>query len=80
MSKQVKVRIAVCVDPTGDWSSAGWKTTQEDELMGVAEEGVNNDGYTLYWVEATLDIPEHGKAVEGVAVPITQAKNARPYC
>lgn len=74
MPKQVKVRIAVCVDPTGDWCSGGWKTTQEDELMSAAEEGVNNDGYALYWVEATLDVPEHGKVVKGAASPIATSQ------
>lgn len=71
MSKQVKVRIAVCVDPTGDWCAVGWRTTTEDDLISTAEEGVNNDGYTLYWVEANLDIPEHGKTIQGNASPFT---------
>lgn len=71
MPKQVKVKIAVCVGSSGDWSSGGWKTTQHDALIEVAKEGVIDDGYVLYWVEATLDVPEHGKVVPGAARPIS---------
>lgn len=70
MAKQVRVRIAVCIDSTGDWCAGGWKTTTEDDLISTAEEGVNNDGYTLYWVEADLDIPEYGKTIQGNVSPI----------
>lgn len=70
MSKQVKVRIAVCVDSTGDWCSGGWRTTNEDDLIDTVREGVDNYGHRLYWVEANLDIPEYGETVQGTVSPI----------
>lgn len=35
MSK-VKVRIAVAVDPSGDWNSSGWGGSSDDDKTGLA--------------------------------------------
>jgi hypothetical protein len=59
--KTVKVRIAVAVDPSGDWSASGWLKRDgkvaEGEAMDIAIDGVN-EGEARYWVEAELPIPE----------------------
>ena len=56
MSK-VKVRIAVAVDPSGDWNSAGWSGGSDDNMMSCACDTVAN-GEARYWLEAELAIPE----------------------
>lgn len=53
---KVKVRIAVAVDPSGDWNSAGWESGSDDDKMGIACETVAS-GEARYWLEAELDIP-----------------------
>lgn len=56
----VRVRIAVAVDPQGNWCASGWKVASEDaatrEAMDVAVDAVEA-GEARYWVEATLPIP-----------------------
>lgn len=59
---KVRVRIAVAVDPRGDWNAAGWDCSYPAEVydrkaMEVACEGVL-DGSARYWLEADLDVPE----------------------
>ena len=54
---KTKVRIAVAVDPNGDWNSAGWKTTSDREKMELATEPLE-PGEARYWLEADLDVPE----------------------
>lgn len=51
----VKVRIAVVVDPTGDWSSAGWPGSDADK-MNLAADPLN-EGEARYWLEAELPVP-----------------------
>ena len=59
MSKTVKVRIAVSVDPAGAWSSAGWSWSGSDSedfhsyTIDSLEPGENR-----YWLEAELEVPE----------------------
>ena len=57
MSRTVRVRIAVAVDPTGDWSSAGWKSADPGELHSYAIDTLEV-GERRYWLEADLEIPE----------------------
>ena len=57
MSRTVRVRIAVAVDPTGDWSSAGWKSADPGKLHSYAVEDLE-PGERRYWLEADLEIPE----------------------
>lgn len=53
---KIKVRIAVAVDPEGNWSSAGWRGGSDDELMGIAIDETA-PGENRYFLEAKLDIP-----------------------
>ena len=59
--KTVKVRIAVAVDPYGNWNASGWLNRDgqiaEGEAMSIAMDGVK-EGEAKYWVEAELPIPE----------------------
>jgi len=57
MTKTVKVKIAVSVDPTGDWFSAGWKGASEEEMHSYTIDGLEN-GESRYWLEAELPVPE----------------------
>lgn len=57
MEKTVKVRIAVAVDPEGNWGCAGWKNADQDELHSYAVENLEN-GEHRYWLDAELKIPE----------------------
>ena len=54
---KVKVRIAVGVDPTGDWNAYGYKNARsDDDMMAIACE-VLKAGEVRYFIEAELDIP-----------------------
>lgn len=57
MSKTVRVRIAVAVDPTGRWNSCGWDTGSDPEKMEFAAENMG-EGESLFWLEADLPVPE----------------------
>lgn len=58
----MKVRIAVAVTPTGDWSAAGWSGETESTLKSLAREPFADA--EVFWVEAELPIPET-RVVEG---------------
>lgn len=59
--KTVKIRVAVAVDPSGDWYAAGWSMYNGEpnsvEAMDEAIDGVES-GEACYWLEAELPIPE----------------------
>lgn len=54
--KTVRVRIAVAVDPAGEWNAVGWSRDELEEGPGLASEGVA-EGERVYWVEAELEVP-----------------------
>lgn len=58
--RTLKVRIAVAVDPTGEWVAAGWglleKVVPDDELMSTAVDTLN-PGEARYILTAELAIP-----------------------
>jgi len=58
----VRVRIAVAVDPQGNWNAAGWKVhghqPEEREFLFCALEGLDSSEESCFWVEADLPIPE----------------------
>ena len=56
----VKVRIAVAVDPDGDWNSCGWKDGDDKDKMGMCCDTLGS-GEARYWLEAELPIPEIAK-------------------
>lgn len=70
--KQVKVRIAVAVDPQGNWYAAGWSAWHaiDGVAMNIARDPVGA-GEARYWLEAILDVPEP-KTVEAEVKPDTQ--------
>jgi hypothetical protein len=53
----VKVRIAVAVDPDGDWNSCGWKDGKAADAMSICVDTLAS-GEARYWLEAELPIPE----------------------
>lgn len=54
---KVKVRIAVAVDSSGNWSGAGWNDATDKEMQDGAKEFVE-EGERMYWLVAELDTPE----------------------
>jgi len=72
MSRTIKVRIAVAVDPDGNWNSYGCNkhSTSFDDYnkfaMELASEAVS-EGEARFWIEAELPIPE-SVVVENVIV------------
>jgi hypothetical protein len=73
MIKTVKVKIAVSVDHTGDWSSAGWKGANEKEMHNMHSYTIDglHPGERRYWLEAELELPEGPTTVEPI---ITEAQ------
>lgn len=55
--KTVKVRIAVAVDPSGDWNASGWRGCDDQTAMGNTLDTLN-EGEARYWLEAELPIPQ----------------------
>jgi len=53
----VRVRIAVAVDPDGDWNSCGWKGGGDENAMEICTESIGS-GEARYWLEADLPVPE----------------------
>lgn len=61
MSKRVKVRVAVAVDPSGNWAAYGFSRTDDSPADKEAWEVVLDiveDGEARYWVTAELPVPE----------------------
>ena len=54
--KTKKVRIALAIDPCGDWAAAGGEY-EDDEAMGSCVEFLQ-PGEHRYWVEVEVPIPE----------------------
>jgi len=72
MSEQIKVRIAVAVDPSGDWSCAGiYGDMTLDDAFSCCIDTVD-PGERRYVLTADLDIPwavEVEPRVEEIAAP-----------
>ena len=71
-SGTVRVRIAVAVDPTGHWSSAGWSrddgSREEDgSLMDLAVDNVGQ-GESRCWVEADVPLPLVPQTIQGTVM------------
>ena len=56
MSGSVKVRVAVAVDPDGEWNAVGWAGGSDKERLAAARDLVG-DGEACYWLEATVAVP-----------------------
>jgi hypothetical protein len=55
---KVTVKIAVAVDPDGNWDSYGWHKSEQDKpehAMELAADGCED--CATYWIEAELDVP-----------------------
>jgi anti-sigma factor RsiW len=65
MTKTVKIRIAVAVDPTGDWNAYGGGSMKDKDAMEFATE-VLADGETRFWLTAELPVPEVAEVVASV--------------
>jgi hypothetical protein len=74
MSKTVKVRIAVSVDCNGDWSSAGWSSTDSTDSENFHSYTIDSlePGENRYWLEAELEVPET-KTITAQVSQLTQA-------
>lgn len=61
MPKTVKVRVALAVDPEGDWYAVGWspprgEPVSDREKMAAATEMVGEDE-ARYWLTAEVPVP-----------------------
>lgn len=81
MSKTVKVRIAVAVDPTGRWAAHGWVDAEDGFMMDLAVDSVEA-GEARYFVEAELEAPEAQTIeaeVEKTAATVTDLQGLDPH-
>lgn len=69
MTKTIKCRIALCVDPKGSWVAGGSDACVEDDAFyGLAD--TLEPGESCYWVEVEVPVPDaepptvQGKATE----------------
>ena len=63
-ARTVRVRIAVAVDPAGNWGAVGHIDAEPREAQEHAIRSVI-DGACVHWVEADVPVPE-SQAVQGV--------------
>ena len=62
MVDMIYVRIAVAVDPGGEWNANGWggrDRPYDEEAMFMAVESVGTNA-ARYWIETELPIPGAG--------------------
>lgn len=56
--KTAKVRIAVSVDNTGNWSSGGYKDAPDNISLELSQEDLLGDSVQVFWIEVNLPVPE----------------------
>ena len=66
--KTVKVRIAVAVDPEGDWDARGESGQQDVRTLRALAYNSNLD--RVYWLTAELPVPE----AQEIAATVEEAK------
>lgn len=54
--KTVRVRIAVAVDPGGNWCASGWMTGSPESMMDNCLDEVGA-GEARFWIEADVPLP-----------------------
>lgn len=70
MAETVRVRIAVGVDPKGNWQAHGYKGASEADAIGFALEVWDSEiddhasGVVTHWIEADIPLPAP-QTVEG---------------
>ncbi len=67
MTKTVKVRIAVSIDPLGAWAAAGGDTLSEKAAIDMTLDCVDH-GESTHWVTAELPVPETSEVAGKVEV------------
>lgn len=71
----VRVRIAVSVDPEGDWSASGWRMKNGEpagkEAMDITLDSVG-EGEARYWVEVELPLPTGAQVIQATSVTTEQ--------
>jgi hypothetical protein len=72
MGETIRVRIAVRVEPDGEWDSRGWGypggAEKDYMLTDGLDEGALDARYPVIWVEADVPVPAElpaGCTVEG---------------
>jgi hypothetical protein len=55
--RKVRVRIAVAVDPDGNWNSCGWSSGDDEQKLEIATEDLQH-GESRYWLTAELEVPD----------------------
>jgi hypothetical protein len=55
--KTVKIRVAVSVDPGGDWSASGCKGMKDQDAIEFSRETIGDQERT-YWLTAEVEVPE----------------------
>lgn len=58
MTKTVKVRILVAVDPAGVWSSHGYSGADDLVLRDFIAVDYLDVGHAYHWITAEVPIPE----------------------
>lgn len=64
--KTIKVRIAVAIDPGGQWCARGCSYTNEKNNMETVVRRVDV-GEKIYWLEVELPVPDE-------TIPVIQAQ------
>lgn len=70
--KTVKVRVAVAVDPAGNWSAYGYGQPgiAHDAHMDIARDGLRHSANAAhFWITATLLVPEVQEVAASVEIP-----------
>mgnify|MGYP005705716557 CR=1 FL=1 len=66
----IRVKIAVAVDPDGDWNSSGWRDGSPEGMIAFASGPFDSSQVT--WVEADVPIPDppvSEQAAQGTTAP-----------
>lgn len=64
-AKTVKVRIAVAIEPDGDWASAGWGPNEKDAVLATDALFNVDRAAVLRWVTADVPLPVDGDDIVG---------------
>lgn len=71
--QRVRIKIAIAVDPTGEWNAMGWDASP-DVLMSSCVE-LLEPGESRYWVEFELPVPG-AKQIEDFTITEVEKEDA----
>lgn len=60
----VRVRVAVAVQPDGDWNAVSWRDGTDDNNRGMAIDPMSDEA-VVHFVEADVPLPTGAVTVEG---------------